>query len=207
MVRSCENIPKTHLFPTFIITFTTISWNSYSKLRNVDCLSVDAVNLIKFVIMVTFYGNKNLSSIPVRSKFSANFEKKCHYAAINFFCVCVCVCTFLDSRDKSLIMLKSLSERSKKSKQKKKNKGSAFVAESAFVSQKKQFGLVMVDFLENYSRFYDLCWNYRILRVLLSKNQKICSFKIILSNISSNNPAFSNLKNIKINKKSYNWLI
>ena len=44
--------------------------------------------------MVTFYGNKNLSSIPVRSKFSANFEKKCHYAAINFF-VCVCVCVYV----------------------------------------------------------------------------------------------------------------
>ena len=62
-----------------------------------------------------------------------------------------CVCMFLDSRDKSLNMLKFL-ERSKEIQEQKKNKGSVVVAESAYISQNAQCGLVMLYFF-NISNF------------------------------------------------------
>ena len=60
-----------------------------------------------------------------------------------FVSVCsVCVCMFLDSRDKSSNILKTLSQRSKKMKEQ-KNKGIVLAAESAYNFQNAQFGLLM----------------------------------------------------------------
>ena len=50
-----------------------------------------------------------------------------------------CVCMFLDSRDKSLNMLKFC----RNDQRKVKNKGSVLVAESAYNAQNAQLGFVM----------------------------------------------------------------
>ena len=55
-----------------------------------------------------------------------------------------CVCVFLDSINKSLIMLK-FCRNDQKMKEQKKNKGSVLVSESAYNAQNSQFGLVMLE--------------------------------------------------------------
>ena len=53
------------------------------------------------------------------------------------------VCMFLDSRDKSLKMLKFCRNDQREGQEQKKNKGSVLVAEYAYNAQNAQFGLVM----------------------------------------------------------------
>ena len=55
-----------------------------------------------------------------------------------------CVCMFLDSRDKSLNMLKFCRNDQRKKKEKKKNKRSVLDGESAYNAQNTQFGLAML---------------------------------------------------------------
>ena len=62
----------------------------------------------------------------------------------------LCVCMFLDSRDKSLNMVKFCRNDQTEGKKQKKNKGSVLVAESAYNAQTAQFGLV-INFLINKS--------------------------------------------------------
>ena len=71
-------------------------------------------------------------------------------------------CLFLDSTEKSLNMMKFVSERSEEIEEQKKNKGGVLVAESSYISQKAQFDLVRktVIFNSNY-----LCFRARGARV------------------------------------------
>ena len=86
----------------------------------------------------------------------------------------VCVFKILDFRDKSLNMLKFC--RKKEMREQKKNKGSVFVAESAYNSQNAQFCLLMM------SQTSALKMNHTFLVNYLRNANYGCLFKPVIKN-------------------------
>ena len=90
-----------------------------------------------------------------------------HWIGANF-----CVFMFLDSRDKSLNILKSC-RKNKKMKEQEKNKRSVLNADSAHNSQNAQFGLVMK------KKYKFISWKMLLLELPYMKKKLIRDLSVI----------------------------
>ena len=110
-----------------------------------------------------------------RLKKKKNYERtSLRGQTVHWIGALVCVFKILDFRDKSLNMLKFC--RKKEMREQKKNKGSVFVAESAYNSQNAQFCLLMM------SQTSALKMNHTFLVNYLRNANYGCLFKPVIKN-------------------------